>query len=61
MATGSFERACTGLCAYPEKTQDSPNLSFLADLEFLHKPEVKALAKLSNASVKGILQHTQNL
>lgn len=44
-------QTCTGLCVCPEKTHDGTTLSPLADFEFLHKPEVKALAKMSNSKV----------
>ena len=35
-----IKKAHAGLCVYPGTTQETPNLSFLDELEALHKPEV---------------------
>lgn len=45
------------VCACPRKTSRDPNLSPLADLEALHKWEVKARAGVSTARVEYVPQH----
>lgn len=66
MTISSFEKlllgpqACTGMCACPEETQNQ-NFSSLTDLKSLHKPGVKAHAKMSNAKVlRYTSTYTQN-
>lgn len=67
MTISSFEKlflgpqACTGMCPRPEETQKNQNFSSLTDLKSLHKPGVKAHAKMSNAKVlRYTSTYTQN-
>ena len=39
--------SCSGLCICSEKTQESPRVSLLADLEEMCKQEVKAVIRHS--------------